>query len=133
MRFSEHFTRVKLPRWAAETTGDDQPPDLGQVSEMIRNSLTKEYDIYPPNLSTEINQDGSIKITAMNPTTGLNLQVTLQNLAGDFVHPSGQMTGVVPAEGGLPGVGAEGVAGEAPGAPGAPQGVPPGAPVQPGM
>jgi hypothetical protein len=130
MQFTEQFTRVKLPRWAAETTGDDQPPDLGQVSEMIRNSLTKEYDIYPPNLSTEINQDGSIKITAMNPTTGLNLQVTLQNLAGDLIHPSGQMTGVVPAEGGLPGGEAEGAAG---GAPGLPPAAPPGAPVQPAM
>jgi hypothetical protein len=128
MQFSEHFTRIKLPRWAAEPTGDDQPPDLGQVSELIRNTLTKEYDIYPPNLSTEIGQDGSIKITAMNPTTGLNLQVTLQNLAGDFVHPSGQMTGVVPAEGGLPpGEGAGGAAGGAPGA----QGPLPGAPAQP--
>jgi hypothetical protein len=121
MQFSEHFTRVKLPRWAAEQSGDDQPPDLGQVSELVRNTLTKEYDIYPPNLSTEINQDGSIKITAVNPTTGLNLQVTLQNLAGDFVHPSGQTTGVVPAEGELPGGGAGGVAGGAPGPlPGAP-------------
>src|SRR5262252_5990283 len=96
MEFSTHFTRVKLPRWAAEKATDDQPPDLGQVSELIRNTLTDEYDIYPPNLSTEINDDGSIKITAMNPTTGLNLQVTLQNLAGDLVHPGGQMTGVVP-------------------------------------
>jgi hypothetical protein len=125
MRFSEHFTRVKLPRWAAETTGDDQPPDLGQVSELIRNTLTKEYDIYPPNLSTEINQDGSIKITAMNPTTGLNLQVTLQNLAGDLIHPSGQMTGVVPTEGGgLPGE-------EVGGAAGGTSAAPPGAPAQP--
>ena len=127
MQFSEHFTRVKLPRWAAEQTGDDQPPDLGQVSELIRNTLTKEYDIYPPNLSTEINQDGSIKITAMNPTTGLNLQVTLQNLAGDFVHPAGQMTGVVPP---LPGPGGEagelagGVPGPPPGTPVAPAGQP---------
>jgi len=126
MRFSPHFTRVKLPRWAAETAGDDQPPDLGQVSELVRNTLTKEYDIYPPNLSTEIGQDGSIKITAMNPTTGLNLQVTLQNLAGDFIHPAGQMTGVVPAEGGLPG-------GEAGAAAGAAPGVPQGAPAQPIM
>jgi hypothetical protein len=128
MRFSEHFTRVKLPRWAAESSsGDDQPPDLGQVSELVRNTLTTEYDIYPPNLSTEINQDGSIKITAVNPTTGLNLQVTLQNLAGDLIHPSGQMTGVVPAEGELPGGGEGGVAGGAPGA----TGPPPGAPTQP--
>ena len=127
MRFSEHFTRVKLPRWAAEETGDDQPPDLGQVSELIRNTLTKEYDIYPPNLSTEINQDGSIKITAMNPTTGLNLQVTLQNLAGDFVHPAGQMTGVVPPTpevGGETGEMAGGVPGPPPGAPVAPAGQP---------
>jgi hypothetical protein len=130
MQFTEHFTRVKLPRWAAETTGDDQPPDLGQVSELVRNTLTSEYDIYPPNLSTEINQDGSIKITAMNPTTGLNLQVTLQNLAGDLIHPSGQMTGVVPAEGGLSGGGAEGAAG---GSPVSPPAVQPGAPVQPSM
>src|SRR6516162_4495762 len=121
MRFSKHFTRVKLLRWAADTKEGDQPPDLGQVSELVRNTLTDEYDIYPPNLSTEINQDGSIKITAMNPTTGLNLQVTLQNLAGDLIHPSGQMTGVVPTEGGLPGEGAGGVAGGVPGAlPGAP-------------
>jgi hypothetical protein len=133
MQFSEHFTRVKLPRWAAEKAGDDQPPDLGQVSELVRNTLTSEYDIYPPNLSTEINPDGSIKITAVNPTTGLNLQVTLQNLAGDLIHPSGQMTGVVPAEGGLPGEEAGGMAGGAPGvAPGAPA-VSPGAPVQPTM
>jgi hypothetical protein len=127
MQFSEHFTRVKLPRWAADTKGEDQPPDLGQVSEMIRNSLTKEYDIYPPNLSTEIGEDGSIKITAMNPTTGLNLQVTLQNLAGDFIHPSGQMTGVVPTEGGL----SSGAGGGAAATGGVP-GPPPGAPVQPG-
>jgi|SRR6516225_1456453 hypothetical protein len=129
MRFSKHFTRVKLPRWAAETTGDDQPPDLGQVSELVRNTLTTEYDIYPPNLSTEIGEDGSIKITAMNPTTGLNLQVTLQNLAGDFVHPSGQMTGVVPPPGA-----SEGAAGAPPAAPpAAPEGPLPGAPAQPAM
>jgi hypothetical protein len=95
MRFHKQFTRVKTPRWAAENT-DDQPPDLGQVSELIRNTLTTEYDIYPPNLSTEINDDGSIKITAVNPTTRLNVQVTIQNLAGDLIHPAGQMTGVVP-------------------------------------
>ena len=126
MRFSGHFTRIKLPRWAAETTGDDQPPDLGQVSELIRNKLTEEYDIYPPNLSTEINPDGSIKITAVNPTTGLNLQVTLQNLAGDLTLPSGQqMTGIVPAEGGTPGEEEGGAAGG--GVPPAPAGPLPGA------
>lgn len=128
MEFSDHFTRVKLPRWAADESGEDQPPDLGQVSELIRNTLTTEYDIYPPNLSTEINPDGSIKITAVNPTTKLNIQVTLQNLAGDFIHPGGQMTGVVPAEGELP---AEGAGGTAPEAPGGAQGPLPGAPTQP--
>src|SRR4051812_12007374 len=116
MQLSDHFTRVSIPRQAAEgPAADDQPPDLGQVSELIRNTLTQEYDIFPPNLSTEINQDGSIQITAVNPTSGLNIQVTLQNLAGDFVHPSGEMTGAVPAtpglEGGAPG---DPMGGEAP-------------------
>ena len=125
MRFSTKFTRVKLPRWAAEKTGEDQPPDLGQVSELIRNTLTTEYDIYPPNLSTEINQDGSIKITAVNPMTKLNIQVTLQNLAGDFLHPGGQEVGVVPPVG-EPGGAMEG--GEAAGVPPA---APPAAPAAP--
>ena len=124
MRLSTHFTRVKLPRWAAETTGEDQPPDLGQVSELIRNTLTGEYDIYPPNLSTEINEDGSIKITAVNPTSGLNLQVTLQNLAGDLLHPEGEMTGVVPSAGEAGGGMEGGAVGPAPAAPpAAPAGV----------
>jgi hypothetical protein len=126
MRFSDKFTRVKLPRRAAETAGDDQPPDLGQVSELIRNTLTDKYDIYPPNLSTEINQDGSIKITAVNPTSGLNLQVTLQNLAGDFVHPDGQLTGVVPPAGGSPDLSGGGASGGAAGSPPVNQAVPTG-------
>jgi hypothetical protein len=96
-----YYTRI---RTAAETQGD-APPDIGQVSEMIRNSLTKEYDIYPPNLSTAIQDDQSILITAVNPDTGLNIQVTLRNLAGDLVYTGGGQqpaTGVVPAPGGAP-------------------------------
>jgi hypothetical protein len=96
MRFSRQFTRIGLPRWAAETKDAETPPNIGQVSELIRNTLTENYDIYPPNLSTEINPDNSIVITAVNPDTKLNLRLILQNLAGDFVHPEGQMTGVVP-------------------------------------
>jgi hypothetical protein len=89
-----YYTRI---RTAAEKAGDT-PPDLGQVSELVRNTLTKEYDIYPPNLSTAIQPDGGITITAMNPDTGLNLQITLRNLAGNVVYSGGQITGVVPAQ-----------------------------------
>jgi hypothetical protein len=114
MRLTTQFTRV---RRAAEKDGE-KPPDIGQVSELIRNTLTQEYNIFPPNLSTEISPDGSIKLLAVNPDTGLNIQVNIQNLAGDLVHPEGQLTGVVPpAPGGMEAGGGMGQAG-APAAPG---------------
>ncbi len=88
-----YYTRV---RNAAEK--GEAPPDLGQVSEMIRSALTKEYGIYPPNLSTTISPDGSITITGVNNDTGLNIQITLKNLAGNLVMPppGGTVPGVVP-------------------------------------
>src|SRR4051812_16204421 len=91
---TQDYTRVRRA-----SQGGESPPDLGQVSELIRNTLTKEYGIYPPNLCTAIQQDSTIIITAVNPQTGLNLQVTLKNLAADLITPSSVNPGVVPLEG----------------------------------
>lgn len=93
MHFSRDYTRV---RRAAPRTKGEEPPELGQVSELIRNTLTKEYNIYPPNLSTSIQPDQTILITAVNNQTGLNVQVSLKNLAGNFIHPNGNLSGIVP-------------------------------------
>lgn len=89
-----YYTRIRTAAEKVETA-----PNIGQVSELIRNTITKEYDIYPPNLSTAIQQDQTIVITAVNPDTGLNLQVTLKNLAGNLISPVGNSTGVVPMGG----------------------------------
>jgi hypothetical protein len=86
-----YYTRVRNAADKGETA-----PDIGQVSELIRNTLTKEYNIYPPNLSTAIQPDQSIVITAVNPDTGLNLQVVIKNLAGNLVAQGGTTPGVVP-------------------------------------
>ena len=91
VKLSPYYSRV---RTAAEP--GESPPDVGQVSELIRNTLTKEYNIYPPNLSTAIQPDQTIVITAVNPDTGLNLQVTMKNLAGNLITPGGTTPGVVP-------------------------------------
>lgn len=97
VKLTPYYTRVRNAAEKGET-----PPSLGQVSEMIRNTLVKEYDIYPPNLSTMISPDQKITITAVNPDTGLNIQIQIQNLAGNMIYPTSgggqqQATGVVPA------------------------------------
>jgi hypothetical protein len=111
-RKTRDFTRIRT------AAAGEQPPDLGQVSELIRNTLTKEYNIFPPNLSTAIQDDQTIIITAVNLQTGLNLRITLANLAGNFIHPGGTMAGVVPASPAFPG----------PGIPPATGGIPPASP-----
>lgn len=72
------FTYIKIPRKAAS---GDKPPDLGVVAEEMRKKLSDDFDVYPPNLNTAINQDGSITITAVNPDSGLNIQLQIKNLA----------------------------------------------------
>lgn len=80
MRFSRDYTLIPATKRFAKE--GEAPPDIGQISELIRNTLTKEYDVYPPDLGTAIQPDNSIIITAVNKTTGLNVQVTLTDLSG---------------------------------------------------
>jgi hypothetical protein len=98
MNLSTQFTRVRIPRRAATSDGT-KPPDLGAVAEIIRQKIADEFDVYPPNLNTQINQDGSIVITAVNPDSGLNVQMTITNIALAQAQ-SGQMP--APPAGGAP-------------------------------
>lgn len=76
MKFTSDFITLPVSRKASDT---QKPPELGAIAELIRQKLTDEFNVYPPNLNTAINQDNSITLTAVNPDSGLNLQIVLSN------------------------------------------------------
>jgi hypothetical protein len=81
MELTRDFSKVNL-RIAADLTG----PKLGEVAELVRSTLSKQYGIVPPNLNTALDQTGSsMTIMAVDKSTGLNVQIVVSDLGQQAV------------------------------------------------
>lgn len=54
--------------------------NIGSVAEKLRETLASKFKAYPPNLYSEIRQDGQALILLHNDEEGVNLQIMVADL-----------------------------------------------------
>jgi hypothetical protein len=74
-------------------------PSVGEVTELLRQTISQKYEVVPPNLNTTMDQTGgAMIITAVSPEIGLNIQIQVSDLNQQQAAP---MQGAPPAQGQL--------------------------------
>jgi hypothetical protein len=74
MRLTREFSRIRLA--APPVVG--QPIKVGEIAELIRNTLSKEYGLVPPNLNTTLDQTGkNMTISAVDQSIGINISIQI--------------------------------------------------------
>jgi hypothetical protein len=106
MQFTQDSSRIKLAgRVAVETVTGEAGPKLGEVAELLRSTISKEYGIVPPNLNTALDPAGtSMTIMAVDRTAGLNLSIVISDLNPPTDPAAAQQP---PAPGGMPAPGGQ--------------------------
>jgi len=118
-----HLTKDRQRiRVAGPPTVPDPPPQVGEIAETIRGLFAKEYGAVPPDLTTQVNEDGSATVQARVPETDMDVTVTIKMNQGG-IPAQGQ--GAPAAQPGAPAQAPQAPAQAPPAQPGAP------APVEP--
>lgn len=75
-RFYLTSNKIKVRLAAPDLQG---PPPLGSIANEVYQVMSDKFNAIPPNLRLDFQQDGSAVIAAADPTSGMNVIITIKD------------------------------------------------------